>query len=411
MDTFEDDVLLRARSGLVLSGTALPIAFGAALVSMSERSAVGLGALLVWLGIGAVLYAWVRNPCSMERIARAAADQRGLYVDGRLLLESARIRGGWLETRTDAPPIVHVRGRTGWWPRRVDLVVRDVERGRALLRALEIDPTHVAANYWVLARPLGEARTFARAATLLSVVLALGILIGQRAPAALALSVMALVVAFLGACVPTYVVVGADGVLLRWLGGNRFFAWTSIESIEDYDGGVILALEGGRWITLALPAEHERHHPERNAMLERMRVAWRAHGRHCPDEPAANMVRRAGGHTREWVRALRGVCGPERGYRAPAVPRERLWRIVEDPCTDRGARTGAALALAPTLDDAGRQRMQCAASGCAEPKLRMALRTAASQAAARGPDDELAATLDGFENDGQDEEEDGECLG
>jgi hypothetical protein len=411
MDTFDEEVLVRTRSGLVLSGAALPLGFGAALVSMSERSAVGLGALLIWLGMGAVLYVWARNPCPMERIARAAADRRGLLVDGQLLLESARIRGGWLETRAGGPPVVHVRGRKGWRLRRIDLVVRDVERGRALLRALEIDPTHVAAQYWVLARPLGEARTFARAATLLGLVLAIGIVVGQRAPAALALSVMALVVAFLGACVPMQVVVGADGVLLRWLGGNRFVAWASIESIEDYDGGVILALEGGRWITLALPAEHERHQPERDAMLERMRVAWRAHGRRPIDEPAASMVRRAGGHTREWVRALRGVFGPERGYRSAEVPQERLWRVVEDPSTDRTARTGAALALAPTLDDAGRERMQCAAASCAEPKLRLALRAAASEAGARSPDDELAATLDAFEADVHDEEEDGGCLG
>jgi hypothetical protein len=404
MDTFEDDVLITARSGLVLSAAALPIGFGATLVAMCERSTVGLGGVLSWLGLGAVLYVWARNPCAAERLARAVADQRGLLIDGRVVLDAASVRGAWLETRRDEPPIVHVRGRKGLRPRRVSLVVRNVERGRALLQALEVDPTRVAAHYWALARPLGDARAFARAATLLGLVLALGVVIGQRAPAALALSVMALLVAFIGACIPTRVVVGADGVLLRWLGGNRFVAWASVEAIEDYDGGVVLALEGGRWITLAMPAEHERYHPERHGMLERMRVAWRAHARQPAEDPAAQMVRRAGGHTREWVRAVRRVVGPERGYRSAAVPPEQLWRIVEGSCIDRATRTGAALALAPTLDDAGRQRMQAAASGCAEPKLQLALRTAATEVGARGPDDELAATLDSFESEGDDEE-------
>jgi hypothetical protein len=99
---------------------------------------------------------------------------------------------------------------------------------------------------------------------------------------------------------------------------------------------------------------------------------------------------------------MRGMVRDEQGYRTGAVPPERLWRVVEDPCADRMARTGAALALAPGLDEGGRDRLRAAAASCAEPRLRIALSTAASEAGARGREDDLAATLDALECEGDD---------
>jgi hypothetical protein len=401
METFDDDVLIVRRSGLVLAAAAAPAALGVALACMRQPTAVALGSAVAWLGTGVLLYAWTRNPGAPERPSRAHADARGLWLDGALRLEASRIRGGWVQPRRLAPPLVHVCAHGA---RDVELVVRDVERGRALLRALEVDPTRASAHYWVLARPLGEPRSFARAATLIALVLAFGVVAGQTVPAALALAVVASFVVFAGVAWPMHVTVGADGVHLRWLGTGRFVAWSSIAAIEVYDGGVVLALEGGQWLTLRVPADHERHHPERDAMVERMRVAWRAHVSACADDTSARLVRPSGGHTREWVRAMRAMVHAERGYRVAAVPPERLWRIVEDPRADRAARTGAALALAPSLDEAGRGRLRAAASACAEPRLRIALSTAASDTGAHASDDELAAALDAIEAEGENDE-------
>lgn len=404
-NTFEDDVLIARRNAPVLAAALAPALFGVTLASAGRPASLALGLASFWLGLGLLLYVWARNPCAVERPAHAVADARGLLLDGRLVLEAGRVTSGWLETRAGGPPVVHLRAAAAPWRRRaVDVVVRDVESGRALLRVLEVDPTHASAHYWVLARPLGEGRAFARAATLIALVLAFGVVAGQSAPAALALAVVALFALVGGLVVPTRVTVGADGVLVRWLGTVRFVPWTSVVAIEDFDGGVVLALDGGGWLTLRTPADHERHCPERASMVERMRVAWRAHGRGGHDaDPTAVLVRRAGGHTREWVRAMRRILSPERGYRTQAMPPEQLWRVVEDACGDRHARTGAALALAPLLDDRGRERMQAAASSCAEPRLRAALQTAATDAAAAAPDDELAAALDALECEGDDE--------
>ena len=88
------------------------------------------------------------------------------------------------------------------------------------------------------------------------------------------------------------------------------------------------------------------------------------------------------------------------GFRVASVPLERLWRVVEDPRADRDARTGAAIALAPALHDDDRARLRAVADGCAEPRLRVALATAAKEASA--PDDALAEALDALEGEGDD---------
>ena len=400
METFDDEVMILRRSGLVLAAAAAPLVLGGTLATAGQPSAVGLGLAVGWLGLGGVLYTWSRNPAPLEFPARAHADERGLFVDGRRLFAARRIVGGWSQPRAHGPPVVHVRAR---WGRGVGLVVRDVEHGRSLLRALDVDPTRASAHYWALARPMGEPKAFARAAALIGLVLAFGMVAGQAAPVALALAVVALVVMLVGVALPTHVVVGADGVLLRWLGTARFVAWSRVIAVEEFDGGVVIALDGGEWVTLRTPPEHERHCPERAAMVERMRVAWRAQAHVRPDEAAARLVRRSGGRTREWVRAMRALVHEGRGYRAASVPPERLWRIVEDPRGDRAARTGAALALAPLLDETGRDRLRSAAFACAEPRLRVALKTAATDPGQSASDDELAATLDAIESEGDDD--------
>ncbi len=399
---FDDEVLIVQRRPVVLAVSALPVLVGAAFAALGQPSALGLGVALAWLGSGLLLYIWGRGIGAAERPARVRAEATGLFVDSRLALSSEQICGGWVQPRAGGAPMAFVSAR-----RRgsLALVVRDLEQGRLLLSALGVDPTCVSAHFYTLARPLSEPRAFARAATLVALVMALGVVAGQTAAAALALAVVTVLVVFVGATVPTRVTVGADGVLLRWLGTLRFVPWTSVLSIDAVDGVVVLAIDGGTWLTLRTPANHERYQPERAAMVERMRAASRAHVLARPDEETARLVRRSGGRTQEWVRAMRAMVRgeDEERYRAGSIPPERLWRVVEDPRADRVARTGAALALAPSLDESGRERLRAAASSCAEPRLRVALVTAATDAGARGREDDLAATLDSLESEGGDD--------
>jgi len=101
---------------------------------------------------------------------------------------------------------------------------------------------------------------------------------------------------------------------------------------------------------------------------------------------------------------MRGLSTAWNGYRTVGMPAGRLWNVVEDPAADRTSRTGAALALAPSLDATGRSRLCAAAVSCAEPHLRIALTTVATAVGATAADDDLAAALDAIEGAGQDEE-------
>lgn len=403
METFDESVSVVRRSRTLLAAAAAPAALGTALVS-AGRSGVAVGAVLLWLAAGLLIHVWKRNPAPGQSPVRAQVGSRGLFIDGRLLLKASCIEGGSLVPRCGSQPLVLVRARG--LARGIALAVRDRAMGRALLRALGVARTPAAARYWTSSRALADRRTLGLAVTTLAIVLAGGFVAGHYTAAAVALAVVALVAVVVGAAAPTRVTVGADGVLIEWLGSTRFISWLAVAAIEAFERGVVLALESGEWLTLGTPADtSELAASEREAMLERMNVAWRACARARPNNPAALLVRRAGGNTRVWVGAMRGVSTVWHGYRSGGVPGDRLWSVAEDPAADRTCRLGAALALAPSLDAPGKSRLLAAAASCAEPRLRIAMKTVAQ---ASLTDDELAASLDALEADGQ-EDDDEEC--
>jgi hypothetical protein len=431
VDAFEEDAFLLRRSPGALGAAATLRTVGVIVgviagVTVAAALAwwaglVALGFWVAWVGVGAALYGLVRCPggAPLPVHVRAVAGSLSVEsVDGITTWQAAQIAGGWLQPRPRAAPVVHIRGPAG---QQVRLVVRDVEQGRCLLRALGIDASRVAAHYWAMARPLGEPRAFAHAGALLGLTIAFGLITGPAAPPVFSVALVALVVLCAGVTIPTRVVVGADGVLLRWLGTVRFVAWSRVSDVQPFDGGVLLTLphaqaragdaghaghaaaaehDAGERLTLRMPEDHERYHPERDAMVERMLAAFRAHGP-PREEPLTRVLDRAGGVTRDWVRTMRALVCHTPGFRTAAIPAARLWQVVEDPRADRTLRTGAAIALAPMLDPPGRLRLATAAAGCAEPRLRMALRTAVTQASAG--DDALAEALDALETEGDDE--------
>lgn len=427
MDAFAEDAFLLRRSPRALGAAATLGTVGVILgviagVTVAAALAwwaglVALGFWVAWVGVGAALYGLVRCPGGAPLPVHVRAAAGGVSVDGVdgiTTWEAAQIAGGWLQPRPRAAPVVHIRGPAG---RQVRLVVRDVEQGRCLLRTLGIDASRVAAHYWAMARPLGEPRAFAHAGALLGVTITIGLITGPAVPPVFSVALVALVVLCAGVTVPTRVVVGGDGVLLRWLGTVRFVAWSRVSDVQPFDGGVLLTLprvgdaghaghaaiaerDAGERLTLRMPEDHERYHPERDAMVERMLAAFRAHGP-PREEPLTRVLDRSGGVTRDWVRTMRGLVCHAPSFRTAAIPAARLWQVVEDPRADRTLRTGAAIALAPMLDPPGRLRLATAAAACAEPRLRMALRTAVTQAAAG--DDALAEALDALETEGDDE--------
>jgi hypothetical protein len=395
VSAFDEDAFLVRRSVRILGGAATLVVLGAALAW--ALGYLALGGWVAWIGLGGLAYGWGRSPGGTPRAVRVGAGAEGLSIDGTLTVASEQIVGGWIQPRPRTAPVVHVRGRFG---RQIRIAVRDAEQGRQLLGALGIDASQVSAHYWAMARPLGEPRSFLQAAVLLILTVVLGLLAGPAAAPIFAVGLVALIVLFAGCIVPTRVVVGGDGVLLRWLGTVRFIAWSRVTDVERFDGGVTLTLGREGWLTLRMPEDHERYQPERDAMVERMRSAFRAHGP-ARTVPLARELERAGARTRDWVRSMRTLLRPAPGFRTAAIPPDRLWQVVEDPRADRDARTGAAIALASQAEGEERERIRVAAAGCAEPRLRIALRTAVTEAHA--PDDVLAEALDALESEGEDD--------
>ena len=353
-----------------------------------------------WLGLGGVLYTWSRNPAPLELPARAHADERGLFVDGRRLSRRGGSSAGGSQPRAHGPPVVHVRARWGRrrQPRRARRRARpcaprarSTSTPRGVGALLGARPADRRAEGIRACRGTHRARARVRDGR------------GQAAPVALALAVVALLVMLVGVALPTHVVVGADGVLLRWLGTARFVAWSRVIAVEEFDGGVVLALDGGGGSRCARRRSTSATDPERAAMVERMRVAWRAHAHVRPTSLRRASCRRAGGRTREWVRAMRALV--HEGRRLPHRERAAgaaLAHRRRPACRSRRAhRCGARPRAAPRRRDG---------TACAPPRSRAPSRACASPSRRRRPipgrrasDDELAATLDAIESEGDDD--------
>ena len=94
----------------------------------------------------------------------------------------------------------------------------------------------------------------------------------------------------------------------------------------------------------------------------------------------ATLVGRGERTVTEWVAALTELADASRSrYRRATLPREHLWRIVEDARCSADERAGAAVALLrSSLDQAGRARLRIAAEASALPPLRVVLNAVGS---------------------------------
>ncbi|HEY8074764.1 MAG TPA: hypothetical protein VIF62_11655 [Labilithrix sp.] len=192
---------------------------------------------------------------------------------------------------------------------------------------------------------------------------------------------------------PSRIVVGVDGVLVKWLWRARFIPMSRIRSANTMgDRAIALELTNGERVVVhtsmpqknrsALPPQH------RDAVLARVLEALETFREHGTAVDVSALVRRGSRSHGEWLEALRKLGAGEGGYREAALREDDLWRVVEDPGAPADARAGAAMVLKNTLDDAGRARVRVAAEATASPKLRVALESATA-----GADERLEEAL------------------
>jgi hypothetical protein len=176
---------------------------------------------------------------------------------------------------------------------------------------------------------------------------------------------------------PQTVEVGEDGVMLRSLGRRRFIRFDRIDAVTRTAVGVTLRLRDGSDVDLIL-TQREKAEAKRVEALATAIENGRADFAQLTRAEEEALLVRGSRDVETWTKEMRALGeGSPAGYRAIAIPEERLWNVVENASADPSAREGAAIALHARLDDEGRQRLRVAAEGIAAPRLRIALTTIA----------------------------------
>jgi hypothetical protein len=333
----------------------------------------------------AIAYAWRKNPWPVIEPTAVRADGDGVHVGARHI-PRAEIRAGFVLPGARTKVLLRRRRRLP-----VELEVSGTDQGRALLRALGLDVTQSVARFRALSRAVAKRRyAFAAVGGFMAVYAGFVTSLARHhhgGPSALAgiafaLGVIGLVVTFV---MPTWLSVGADGVVVSWFGRKRFVSYADIALVGRYDKGwgrsrylgVTLHLRSGE--ALDLPITQSEWGTESVALLEeRLREAMEAH--HSGDATAdAALLRRGDREVSDWVSALRAIgAGANADMRTAPLPRERLFRIVEDPASAAADRAAAAVALGTELDDEARARLRGAAEATAAPRLRVVIEAAAA---------------------------------
>jgi len=300
--------------------------------------------------------------------SHVAADARGLDVGGALRVPRAAIARARVAA-IDNAHAVHLE--RGFLRESTAVVFEDEDEALALLEALQLDSSAAVTRFRALppwAKHLRGLAVFATTAPWLFVNIA-------RFLPLWAWAVIAAAYALIGlpALLPQRVDVGHDGIFLRWLGNRRFVPYRSIEEVRPTSLGVALDLRDGRTMEIRLAHKPEAAQGERARLLSSLRAAREVFERGSAAEDESLLAR----GTRDldtWVRDMRSLAvGEPGGYRVLAVPRERLWSVLENPAAEPSAREGAALALHGTLDEEERLRLASLAHTTALPRLRVAL--------------------------------------
>jgi hypothetical protein len=373
----------------------------AAYVSFCAAFSGGMMLVMAVYTSAMLLWGWWRRNWRPRRVAAIAeGSTAGLRLDGALVPRET-LRDGVLVPRHGAPLLVRIRRRAR---PAIELEMEDEGAARGLLRALGLDVGHAVATFRAGSRfvryqaPLlvGFGVLMVAAMGWMGGSSALGISPDRALHGTLAVLAVG-VLALLPIAVPSTIVVGADGLVIRWLGSQRVVPFAEVVGLElrpvRFLDTVMLEVKqrSGRVDAIAL-------HPrtaDAEAVLLRLREAMALkRGEACAGVSVEGLARR-GRALPAWIASLRAIgAGAHATHRDAAVAPESLWRVVEDAAVDGEARAAAAVALTSDLDDAGRSRLRAAARSIAAPRLRIAL-----DAAAGADEAALAEALAALEED------------
>lgn len=367
--------LLR-RNYALLAGAFLPLVLGL-LAAWLTPPMVALFASFVGVPCGLILVAFTlsTNPAARPAHGALVIDDATITWRGQLLARRVDIVAGLVVpgVRWDLPTVRLIRR----FPRAsIELAPRNAVEARALLDALELDAASAVASF----RVCGPTH----ASRLLFWIGVLGVLVGGSSLYAFHLLLAGLLVVL--HAIPARLVVGADGLHLRWLGWRRFVAYGEVASITSRSGvggpaaGFTVRRTDGRSLSIMVPSRLVTELRERSFGLidQRIKEARAEHQRRM-DAPGAALPERGARTAREWVRLLRAVgSGAHADHRTAPVGLDDLARLVQDVSADPATRAGAAIALG-AQGEQGRARLRLAAGSTALPEVRELIRLAAEE--------------------------------
>lgn len=342
---------------------------------------------------------WPRRRAVKGQIA---VDERGLWLGGALVAPRALVSEAYLVFSGRPGPVVRVlqKGLRS----SIDIHVHTMEEGRALLRALGHDGTQATLRVWMTGPKLGQpgvetALKVAFVVTTLALVPVSAAAVLFVPPSMAMPLLFAWMLAFCASIVlmilPGTIAIGGDGLLLSWCGRTRFIPYHDILVVNTVHRpwqpttppvGVQLQLALGGALQLYMSDGAETY----ERIAEAVNAWW---GRDGALRTA--LVQRGPHDARAWLRALRSLGARATvGYRNATVA-EDLWRVVEDSAAPPDARAGAAAALGPSLGAEGRVRLRDAARKTVQPKLRVAIESAARDTV---EDDSLVEALSALES-------------
>jgi hypothetical protein len=375
----------RRRIGLAFAAGLSFVLLGLAAMqpALTARSVVGIAALLTtlsFLSLALTRYASARSRAGTRH--QIGADSRGLSIDGELVLPRHAIAFAMVEDDPDGTHTVVVATR-GLGGRRF-LRVDSARIAQALADTLAAEPAVTEFE----ALPPWAHRMRALVILLTTSPWILFNVLRHLPPIAL-YGVLALyAVIALPMFLMQKVVIGEDGVLLRWAGRRRFVPYGSLREVRATPLGVELELHDRRppsgtskrhRLEVRLTHRDGTEAARAAAICERIAEAAKAHRELGPAEDAM-LLSRGERDDATWLHDMTVLGRADGGYRALALPRDRLWAVLENPAADPSAREGAALALHARLDDDERERLAAIGPKSASPRLRGAI-----DAVARSP--------------------------
>jgi hypothetical protein len=341
----------------------------------------------------------VRRSDVADRQSRVVVNERGLLIDGRLVVPRDGFVGAAVERIRDDGQcrLLLVYDNRGF--SKITLLVPNDATARSVARALGIDAEQRVTRVSFVQK-WGFPERYLPPIVLSLLIGALFVLATRFDPLVWLVVFLCVLASYLLAqrrVNQTTLTVGSDGVLRERFARNRFVSFAEIARVTRRDGGLFLELRDGgavRLIRRRLTAADEVRSPMfdlfgellalqiQNAMELRHDLA-----RAAEDD---SFVARRGRPPKKWIDELRSASRTGNDYRTLPAGDENLPRLVADASRAADARIGAAIALRAREGEAVVPQLRVAAATTASPKLRVALEKIADGA----PDSEIARSIE-----------------